>query len=75
MLSASFSGRRIPLTAWNLRRVRWRHPLLTLKVIGGIHWEAIKLWIKGAPYRRRDGHPAAELTSLPPAEEPAGVRS
>ena len=24
-----------------------------LKVVGGIHWEALKLWRKGAPYRRR----------------------
>ena len=28
-----------------------RHPLLTLKVVAGIHWEALKLWRKGVKYR------------------------
>lgn len=75
MLSASFSGRRIPLTPWNLRKIRWRHPLLTMKVIGGIHWEAIRLWLKGAPYRRRGELPAADLTMLPAAREPLEVEA
>lgn len=75
MLSASFSGRRIALTPWNLRRIRWKHPLLTMKVIGGIHWEALKLWVKGAPYRRRDGHPSAELTIVATAGEVQDVEA
>jgi hypothetical protein len=27
-----------------------RYPLVTVKVIGAIHWEALKLWLKGAPF-------------------------
>ena len=37
----------------------------TLKVIGGIHWEALKLWAKGAPYRRRGAPPPHDVTVLP----------
>lgn len=27
-----------------------RHPLMTYKIIFAIYWQALKLWIKGAPY-------------------------
>lgn len=29
------------------------HPLLTLKVTFGIHWQALRLWLKGATYHDR----------------------
>ncbi|MFW5681172.1 MAG: DUF1365 family protein [Pseudomonadota bacterium] len=28
-----------------------RHGPMTLKVIAGIHWQALKLWWRGAPFR------------------------
>ena len=30
------------------------YPLMTLKIIGAIHYEALRLWKKGAKYRSRD---------------------
>lgn len=51
LMTASQSGRRVPLTTATLLRQFFTKPLLTLKVIGGIHYEAIKLWFKGAKYR------------------------
>lgn len=51
LLTAAQHGRRTELTTWSLLRQFLTKPLLTLKVIGGIHYEAIKLWIKGAKYR------------------------
>ena len=49
LLYASFSGRREALTSRSSLLSFLRFPLLTLKVIGGIHWEALKLWLKGVP--------------------------
>lgn len=58
ILTASFAGTRRPLTDAQLLRAFVTHPLLTWKVTFGIHWEALKIMLKGARYR----HPAA----LPP---------
>ncbi len=63
MLDASFAARRQPLTNAALLAAWCGHPLLTLKVIAAIHWEAIKLIAKGL--RLRSGAPApAEPVSL-----------
>lgn len=51
VLTASFHGRRKPFTDAALLRVWAGHPFLTLKVIAGIHWEALKLWRKGLKFR------------------------
>lgn len=47
LLSASFSGQHSALTDQNLLRAILMHPLMTLKVTVGIHWEALKLLAKG----------------------------
>jgi DUF1365 family protein len=61
MLLTSFFGERAPLTDRNLMRAWITHPLLTLKVIAGIHWEAILLILKGL--RLRSGRvPATPVT-------------
>jgi DUF1365 family protein len=41
-----------------------RYPLLTLKVIGGIHWEALKLWLKGIGLYARPEPPAEAVTII-----------
>jgi DUF1365 family protein len=38
--------------AWTrreLHRALAAYPFMTLRVIGGIHWEALRLWVKGVP--------------------------
>lgn len=47
ILSATFSGEREPLTTKTLARLCVRFPLLTVKVMAAIHWEALRLWLKG----------------------------
>ena len=62
ILTASFIGERRPLTDGSLLKAWLAHPLLTLKVIGGIHWEALKLWRKGLAYRRKPPPPLQPVT-------------
>jgi DUF1365 family protein len=47
LINASLSARRRELTDGQLLRLLFTHPLVTLKVIGGIHWQALRLLGKG----------------------------
>lgn len=51
LLLTGFSGLRSEITDANLCRAWLGHPLLTLKVIAGIHWEAVRLLLKGLRLR------------------------
>jgi len=62
ILTATLVAGRRSLTVANLWRTFVAHPLVTLKVIGGIHWEALRLWRKGAPFRRHGPAPDHDLT-------------
>jgi uncharacterized protein len=61
-LKAWFEGTRTPLTDGNLLRSFLSLPLLPIQVMGGIHWEALKLWRKGLPFRRKPSPPSTPLT-------------
>ena len=65
VLLATHTARRQPLTDANLLRAVIRHPLMTVKVIAGIHWEALFLWLKGARFHRRPEPPACDVTFVP----------
>lgn len=62
ILTASFGGQRRALTDGQLLRAFVTHPLLTWKVTLGIHWEAIKMMVKGARYRHRGALPKHPVT-------------
>lgn len=51
LLHASFVGRRREFTDATLRELFFTHPLMTLKVTLGIHWEALRLLAKGIKIR------------------------
>jgi uncharacterized protein len=42
--------RRTEITSGSLARVLIQYPLMTAKVIGTIHWQALKLWLKRCPF-------------------------
>jgi DUF1365 family protein len=59
---ASLTLRRRPLTDAHLLRLCLTMPLMTLGVVAAIHWEAIRLWIKGAPFGARPAGPKAGVS-------------
>jgi DUF1365 family protein len=69
VLFAALSGVRRPLSDGILLRMLARHPLMTLKVIGGIHWEAFRLWRKGARVFRHPAPPATAVSGGRRAED------
>lgn len=46
---------RQPLTGASLARVLWRYPLMTARVVGAIHFEALRLWLKRNPVHDHPG--------------------
>ncbi len=50
MVGASMQGKRFALNDARLLRNFIAYPLMSLKVIGGIHYEALKLWLKGVEW-------------------------
>jgi len=46
---ATLTLERRPWSAREIHRVLLRHPWMTATVIGAIHWEAFRLWLKGVP--------------------------
>ena len=67
VLLASQRARREALTDARILAAVIRHPLMTVKVIAGIHWEALRLWLKRARYHRRPAPPASDVTFIPAA--------
>lgn len=64
LLTASFSGRAEPLSSIRLAGMLLRYPLLTLKVVIGIHWEALRLHAKGLRLKARPAAPASPVTVI-----------
>lgn len=70
LLSATFHGRKEPLTSPHLIAAFLALPFVTLKVMGGIHYEAARLWLKGAhlvprPQRASDPPATGQVPAVP----------
>lgn len=62
--------RRAPSAA-NLAAALASFPVMTLKVIGAIYWQALRLWLKGVPFHP---HPAKRPARGPQTTRTAGTR-
>lgn len=47
--AASINLQRMQLNSKNLLRVLMKIPSMTVTTVGGIYWQAVKLWVKGNP--------------------------
>ncbi len=70
-LIATLTAERRPLTDRWLARAAATRPLATWKVIAGIHFEALRLWRKGAPFHPRRPHQGPDV---PPGTLPRDPR-
>lgn len=61
-LLATLTGTRRPLTSVGLLRAMLRRPFGSRRVLGLIHWQALKLWWKGARFHSRPEPPVDEVT-------------
>ena len=68
LMTASFRGCRSPLSDKNILKCLIGYPLMTLKVIGAIHWEALRLWLKDIPVHRHVPMPS-EAVSIVSAQD------
>lgn len=64
VLVTSMKGQASPLTSRNLFTCAFKYPLLSLKIIGGIHWQALRLWFAGMPYFKKSDRVEAQTQVL-----------
>ena len=65
VLKTYFTGARGPLSDWRIAALLIRYPLMTLKVVAGIHFEAARLWLKGIPPVKRHAATPYSFTVVP----------
>lgn len=63
LLKTHFCGRAEAMTDARLLSLVARFPLMTLKVMTAIHFEALRLWLKGVPLTLRQVSPRYTVTS------------
>lgn len=72
VLTARHLARRTELTDAALLKAFFAIPFLTLRVVGGIHWEALKIWVKGVRLRVRPDPPDTPVSYV---QAPASSRN
>lgn len=61
-LLATLTGKRAPLSNMSIIRACLRRPFGSRRVLGLIHWQALKLWWKGAMFRTRPVPPTEDVS-------------
>jgi hypothetical protein len=69
LLDSHLRGLRVPLTDRQLLRLALKYPAVTLKVISLIHWQALRLALKGVPWHRKAEHPELQREVLDPSPQ------
>lgn len=53
----------VPISDWTLLKTFFGLPLMTLKVVFAIHWQALKIWFRGARFYKKPKPPEKEISS------------
>lgn len=75
LITAGLSGDREMLTDRALVSAALSIPLMTLKVVAAIHWEALKLFLKGVKLTRQPAPPSTDASVQTLRPSPAGKAS
>lgn len=62
ILTTSMAGKRVPVSSWRLVAALAGNPLLMFKVLGLIHYQAVRLWAKGIRHFRKPEPPSEQVT-------------
>ncbi len=62
LLDATLAGERRDLRDGTILKLALAMPLMTLKVVAGIHWEALKIWLRGGRFHRKPPPPQWGVT-------------
>jgi DUF1365 family protein len=61
-LAAAQWGEARPLSSRSLLKALARTPLMTFKIMAAIHWQALKIWLRGAPFFPKPKPPEQQVT-------------
>jgi DUF1365 family protein len=62
LLQTSVAGTLEPVNPASLRKALWRYPAMTFAVVGRIHWQALKLFLKRVPFVSKPKPPELFVT-------------
>lgn len=62
ILDATVTGERRTLNDSNILKQVGMMPFMTLKVVAGIHWEALKIWMRGARFHAKPSPPSQTVS-------------
>lgn len=63
ILHTSLAGTSLAFSGANALKLLCTHPVMTFGVVFRIHWQALRLWLKGVPFFRKPSPPTAEVSS------------
>ena len=62
LIDATVAGARVEMTDSAILKRVLLMPFSTLKVVAGIHWEALKIWLRGAKFHKKPAAPTKDFS-------------
>lgn len=62
LIDTAMAGTAKPFSDAEIARQVLRMPVQAVKVLAGIHWQALKIWLRGARFHKKPKPPTAEVT-------------